>query len=516
MNTKKKLISNLNKDKNKVRKDILTTLSIFIVTLIVYLLRPHFMLKETDVAMMYMLGILFIANRTNGYVYGIISSIISVLCYNFFFINPLHSFTVYNASFVLTFAIMFIAAIIMSTTTITIRNQALRAEASERRMVILNHFSNRIIKMKNVEEIIEESLHSISEICNEASFFIRTEERKSSIHVNSSLKGTLQESIIMGWITTYRIADEITTSMKKIQINETNYLFCIPVLGQKERFGVLGVVLKATDITTNEHEKLIIAIKAHLSLALERELLALKEQSSKVVMERERLRGNLLRSVSHDLRTPLTGILGSTETLLENEELPKETTKELLHNIASDTRWLIHSIENILNITKVDEGKLELQKSLEVLEEIISAVIVRVAKKEKNHPINISIPDEFIMVPMDGVLIQQVLINLLDNAIKYTPNGTAITLKVSIENKICTFEVSDKGKGISKEDLPFIFDQFYRSSAGDVSGRQGMGLGLAICKSIIQAHGGEIIAKNNSNGGASFVFTIPGGIVRYE
>lgn len=226
--------------------------------------------------------------------------------------------------------------------------------------------------------------------------------------------------------------------------------------------------------------------------------------------ERERLRGNLLRSISHDLRTPLTSILGSSSTILENDDvIDKETRVELLKNIYEDTSWLTHSVENILSMTRIDEGKLDIEKRPEVVDEIIAESILRVKKFANSRDIKTNIPDEIIIVHVDVLLIEQVLVNLIDNAIRHTPKNSKIELTVKKESNQVLFEVADNGKGIPNEDIGNIFNRFYTKNKSRNLERRGIGLGLEICKSIVEAHGGEIVAFNNPSGGATFRFSIP-------
>ena len=219
---------------------------------------------------------------------------------------------------------------------------------------------------------------------------------------------------------------------------------------------------------------------------------------------------DLVTALSHDLRTPLTSILGSSSTILENDDvIDKETRVELLKNIYEDTSWLTHSVENILSMTRIDEGKLDIEKRPEVVDEIIAESILRVKKFANSRDIKTNIPDEIIIVHVDVLLIEQVLVNLIDNAIRHTPKNSKIELTVKKESNQVLFEVADNGKGIPNEDIGNIFNRFYTKNKSRNLERRGIGLGLEICKSIVEAHGGEIVAFNNPSGGATFRFSIP-------
>jgi len=222
------------------------------------------------------------------------------------------------------------------------------------------------------------------------------------------------------------------------------------------------------------------------------------------------LRSNLLRAISHDLRTPLTGIAGATATVLENNEfLDDETKKKLLQGVYNDAEWLTRQVENLLSMTRIDEGKLEVKKSLEALEGVVAESVQRMHMQAAGHIITVKIPDKLIMVPMDGKLIEQVLINLIDNAVKYTPVGSVIEINAYEKESVIVFEVADNGSGISKQAIEHIFNKFFTTGNKLTDGRRGVGLGLAICKSIVTAHGGTIEALNGKDGGSVFRFTLP-------
>jgi two-component system sensor histidine kinase KdpD len=242
---------------------------------------------------------------------------------------------------------------------------------------------------------------------------------------------------------------------------------------------------------------------------MERERLYEKQQRVKLEVERERLQSDLLRSVSHDLRTPLTGMLGSVGTLLDHyDALGDDVRKEFLADVYKETEWLGSLVENVLSLTRLDHQRVKLVKQPEAVEEIVAEVVSRVKRRSGKHAIAIDIPSELFMVPMDGMLIEQVLLNLLDNAIQHTPDGAGIRIAVRREASQAVFEVSDQGSGIEPEALPHLFERFYTRQVTGTE-RKGAGLGLSICKTIVEAHGGVIYAQNVPTGGAMFRFTLP-------
>jgi len=234
------------------------------------------------------------------------------------------------------------------------------------------------------------------------------------------------------------------------------------------------------------------------------------EQTVKAESERERMRANLLRAVSHDLRTPLTTIYGSCSAIMENyDSLNKEQQIKLLGEMRLDSEWLIRMVENLLSVTRIDGGSVQLTKRPTVLEELIDAVLVKFRKRCPNQSVEVEIPDEFISIPMDAMLIEQVLINILENAVDHAVGMTELKLSITIENNTAAFCISDNGCGIPADRIDKIFTGYLdREQAPADGSRSNMGIGLSVCAAIIKAHGSEIHAKNNTSAGASFSFTL--------
>ena len=226
--------------------------------------------------------------------------------------------------------------------------------------------------------------------------------------------------------------------------------------------------------------------------------------------EREKMRANLLRAVSHDLRTPLTTIYGSSSMLLANfDRIPPEDQRNLLRGIRDDAQWLVGMVENLLSVTRLDEGELRLNKTDTVLEELIDAVLIKFHKRCPDQQVDVIIPEDFISIPMDAVLIEQVLTNLLENAVIHAVGMTRLERLVRIEGDRAIFTVLDDGCGIRADRLGDLFTGYLGSSdrQGDAD-RRNMGIGLSVCATIIKAHGGHIRAQNRDEGGAEFTFTL--------
>ena len=229
--------------------------------------------------------------------------------------------------------------------------------------------------------------------------------------------------------------------------------------------------------------------------------------------EKEKMRGNLLRAISHDLRTPLTSIYGSSSTLISKyDALPKEQQLKLLGEIQEDSEWLIRMVENLLSVTRIDGAKVEVVKTPTVLDELIDSVLMKFSKKYPNQKVITQIPEEFVDIPMDSLLIEQVLLNLLENAVFHAKGMTELTLSVSLVGDKAVFEVADNGCGLPEDALQKIFTGSYEKSAAPVDGtRSNMGIGLSVCAAIVKAHGSEITAENRKGGGAVFRFALERG-----
>ena len=249
-----------------------------------------------------------------------------------------------------------------------------------------------------------------------------------------------------------------------------------------------------------------------ITIALLTGMLTTKVRQTEILRaesEKERMRGNLLRAVSHDLRTPLTTIYGSSSALLEErDKLPREKQDEMLRGIREDAEWLVRMVENLLSVTRIDQGNVSLTKTSTVLEELIDSVLVKFHNRCPGQPVELDLPEEMVLIPMDAMLIEQVLLNLLDNAVKHAAGMTRLKLSVFLLRGYAVFEVADNGCGIRPDRLETIFRGYPMAEADADSKKRSAGIGLSVCASIIKAHGGTIQAENAKTGGAVFRFAL--------
>ena len=246
------------------------------------------------------------------------------------------------------------------------------------------------------------------------------------------------------------------------------------------------------------------------SLASRMKEYARESAQAAMQIEKEQLRADLLRSISHDLRTPLTSISGNASNLLSNEnEFSQETRMQIYGDIYDDSMWLIKLVENLLSVTRIEDGRMDLRMSAELMDEVIAEAMRHTDRNRDGRKIEVSSDEEFIVGKMDARLIVQVVINLVDNAVKYTPEGAQIRIHTGKKDGMVVVSVSDTGPGIPDEQKSKVFDMFYTGTNRAADGRRSLGLGLGLCRSIIRAHGGEIWVSDNKPQGAVFTFTLP-------
>lgn len=336
-------------------------------------------ITETNIIITFILGVLLVSKFTEGYLYGIISSIIGVLDFNFFFTVPYYSLAANRPDYPVTFVIMLVAAIITSTSTTKVKKEASLSSLREKQTQTLYQISKNLLQAPTVDHILEIGAKKIFQSINH-SVFITVLNLSNKLSEPYILKTDENEQMFYN-------CDEIRKTIQTNKSLETKNVIYFPIKGLDENLGVIGISCLNSSLTI-EQKSFVEAISVQLALAMEREKSSKKQQTAQVEMEREKLRGNLLRAVSHDLRTPLTGILGSTTTLLEHgESLEKDVKRRLLVDIFEDAKWLIHSVENILSITRMDDGKILIQKNVELVEEVVSEAVFRIKKLDTHHEI---------------------------------------------------------------------------------------------------------------------------------
>jgi len=310
--------------------------------------------------------------------------------------------------------------------------------------------------------------------------------------------------LIISMITTHQVYSMISSLFCVVVFN---YFFTIPrftLHAYDKDYPITFVIMFLAAFLTG-------SLAARLKkLAIENEQNAREKAEAAMLAEKEQMRANLLRAMSHDLRTPLTSISGNASNLLSNEEwFDTATRRQLYRDIYDDSIWLINMVENLLSISKVEEGRLNLHFTTELLDEIVNEALGHIGRKKEEHQIILNTSDEFVLVNVDARLIIQVIINILDNAIKYTPKNSKIIITTEKRSEMAVVMIADDGPGVLEEDKEFVFDMFYSGAKNLADSHRSLGLGLALCKSIINTHGGEIWLTDNKPTGAVFGFSLP-------
>ena len=469
-------------------------------------------LDDQNVIMLYILSVLVISRVTTGYLYGMSASILSVLLFNFFFTIPYLTFNALQPGYPVTFLIMFLASFIISTQTVRIRTQVVVSVEREHRTKLLYEINKKLLQTRGLENIVKMTNEYITQIFDRSVVFYTDDPENQSA-------GYFMESLTDPYSNILR-QDEERAAAHWVYINKkragagTDTLmgagaYYIPLISQAKMLGVIGISCAKGKLDQN-NRLFLRMLSSQVALALERQYLSDEQRKIIIESEKEKMRSNLLRAISHDIRTPLTGILGASSAILENGDgIDKKTHDQLISDIKEDSQWLIHMVENLLSVTRIHEGTMNVTKTPEAAEEIVAEAIGHIRKRFPTRAISVKVPEDLFIVPMDGTLIEQVLINLIENAYKHSPAESLVELEIRSDHDFALFEVRDSGEGIAEEDFPYLFDSYVPDGNRSSDSTRGMGIGLSICMSIIKAHGGKLEAANRSEGGAVFRFRLP-------
>jgi two-component system sensor histidine kinase KdpD len=459
-------------------------------------------LGEANRVMIYLSGVLLVATRF-GRGPAILASLLSVLAFDFFFVPPFLTFAVTESQSLLTFATMLAVALIVSTLAVRTRQQAETATDREHRTAALYSMSRELASTQGVDDLSAVTRRHVEDVFHgKATLFLPGAGGKVE-PLNAPAGGASDDLAVAQWVYDHQQNAGLGTRTMPASASMN-----VPLTIGNRVIGVLGFV--PTDparFLVPQQIQLLETFATQAAVALERDRLARQAAESRVQVEAEKLRNTLLSAISHDLRTPLASIKGATTLLLSSPNVDPGVRLDLLMSVQEEAEYINRMVTNLLNLTRLESGRVAIHQELQPLEEVVGTVTELLEKVLKDHPLKIVLPPDLPMVPMDGSLIQQLLINLLDNAVNHTASGTAIELSARAEAGVLLVEVADRGPGIRSGEERKIFDKFYRVTAEGK--RSGMGLGLALCEAIVRLHGGRIWAENRPDGGAAFRFTLP-------
>ncbi len=455
------------------------TLGILLLATAIGFLFHSLRFTEANIITIYILGVLLTALFTRNSLCSGISSLASVLLFNFFFTEPRLSFRAYETGYPVTFGIMLLAALITGTLANRLAGSAKQASQAAWRTQTLLDTTQQLQKAADEDAILQVVSAQVLKLLNRP------------VQIRSAQGKT---------VTCFPEGQEL-------QPFPQQELHQFPIRSGAQVFGELFLPGQPLEPAENG---ILLSILGEGALAMESHQNARQKEEAAILAKNEQLRANLLRSISHDLRTPLTSISGNAENLLTNRQSMDEATQlATLTDIYDDAIWLNQLVENLLAITKIGEGRTRLNLSTELVEDVVTESLRHIRRRGENHRIETILPDELLLAQMDARLISQVIINLVDNAIKYTPNGSAIQISARRQGDSIAVSVSDNGHGVPDSQKEKIFDMFYTGETKVADCRRSIGLGLALCKSIVTIHGGEITLTDNVPTGCIFTFTLP-------
>ncbi len=472
----------------------------------------YFGLTEANIITVYLLSVMLIAVVTKSSVCSFVASAGSVLIFNFLFTDPRFSLHAYDSSYPVTFLVMFLAALLTGSLATKLKSHAQRSAQLAWRTGVLFETNQSLQKAADAGEILAVAAGQLVKLFGR------------DVAVYEARQGALESPRIFpagGQKGDYpwerRVAEWVLKNNRRAgagteTFSEAPCLYLAVRAGDRV-YGVIGLAAGDRPLEAFENS-ILLSILGECALALESRRNAREKEEAAVLAKNEQLRANLLRAISHDLRTPLTSISGNAGNLLSHGALfDEETKRQMYEDIYDDAMWLINLVENLLSVSRLEEGRMTLRLSTELMEEVVGEALRHVDRRSKDYHLTVESGPEYLLARIDARLIVQVLINLIDNAVKYTPPGSHITITLGRMGEQVRVSVADDGPGIPREMQQRVFDMFFTGANRIGDSRRSLGLGLALCKSIVSAHGGEISVADNKPHGAVFTFTVPSGEV---
>jgi two-component system sensor histidine kinase KdpD len=491
-----------------LRQYIFSVLIILLITLISLPFQKLF--HPVNLVMLYLAGVVVSALYL-GRGPSMLAAFIGVLAFDFFFIDPRLTFSVYDTQYILTFISLLVVGLVISNLTARVKDQVEVLQKRQEQTHTLYSLSRDLTTAIGLETLLQTVIQHVGQtLGRKVAIFLPQNEQLVISAASPDFEQDLHEIAIATWAfehgqPTGRGTETLPAADVRYQPLTTNR-------------GTLGILAVRPDDSNNylnpEQRQLLEAYASLAAVAIERVMLDQEASQAQVLRESERLQSALLNSISHDLRTPLASISGALDSLYETEQNEKDSVHldrsaklDLLETAREESNRLNRLVGNLLEMTRVEAGALRLNRTETDLQELISSALSHSGDRLSNHPVHVQIPENMPAVNLDYILIEQVILNILDNAIKYSQTGTPIDISVQSAQDHVEIAIADRGAGIPPENLIRVFDKFFRiEQTGSV---HGTGLGLSICKGIVEAHDGQIWAKNRTGGGAIITFTLP-------
>lgn len=493
-----------------MKQTIWSILRVFVILFLATLLSFAFEqmdLRRENIMLIYVIASLLIMIETKRFLFGLAATIMLVFVFNFFFTEPKYTFIIDDPNYIITMAIFIVVSFVVSTLTSKLHKEVITSRQNQKRVEQLYQMSKILLNASTISDILLKEMAFLEGIFENKTAVVLVRSKKEEFYSNHTDIDLLP----------YKKAIEHAISFQELCGYETHQFQELPVLlfpmkGKEQFKGVLMMDLEKKKLTAQEQEFVETNV-IHMAVAIEKEIYAQEEENARVAMEREKFKSALLRSLSHDLRTPLTSIQTGSSILLDSQtKLDEETKRSMLLDMNNETSRLSEFVDNLLNMTKIHSEKLNVNKRLELVDDIFADVYHRVYRRLGSATLEMQSPEdqtEMVSVYCDATLLIQILTNLIDNAVMHTKDNTHITLSYQQRPLDVLFSVKDDGGGIDQENLEKIFQDFVSVGYKKQDQNRGMGLGLSISRSLVEAHGGIIRAENNEIGGATFTFTIP-------
>ena len=493
-------------------RELLLTLGILTAATAIGWLFLRLGFTDANIITLYLLGVLFTSVLTSGYTCGILASILSVILFNYFLTEPHLSLLAYGSGYPVTFVIMLGASILTGTLAAKLKAHAQLSAHDAFRTKLLFDTNQQLQKAQSKEDAYQTTAVQLQRLLERDILVYPAENGQLGTGLFYAADGSpacsvppaQQEREVVEWTWQNRRRAGATTA----QFPRAKYLY-LAIRTQQQAYGVIGISVAGKPLDAFE-SSITLSILGECALALDNLRNAREKEEAAVLAKNEQLRANLLRSISHDLRTPLTSISGNADTLLHSYNvLDEQTRKQIFTDIYDDAQWLTGLVENLLSVTKIADGSVKLRLSDQVVDDIVSEALRHIDRRSAEHHITVDCGDEPLLVRVDAGLIVQVLINLVNNAVKYTPAGSNIRITAIPRENMAEICVSDNGPGIPDELKEHVFEMFFTGGNPIGDSRRSLGLGLTLCQAIIHAHNGEMTLKDNSPHGCIFSFTVP-------
>ena len=470
---------------------------------------------EATIIMAYLLAVLVTSVVTSHIAYSMAAAAVSVVAFNLLFIAPRFTLAAYGKEYPVTFLIMFLTACLSGNLAARLKSHARESAQTTYRTKVLFDTDQLLARAGDRQAVVAATAGQLVKLLGRDVVIYPAPDGEPQVFpaAQEPIADLLTEDerAVAVWAMRNNEHAGATTDT----LSQAQCLYLAIRVGERV-YGAVGVAARGAPLDPFEHS-ILLSILGECALALENLQNAAEKERAAVLAKNEQLRANMLRAISHDLRTPLTAISGNASNLLSNgTDFDEDTRRQLYSDIYDDSLWLINVVENLLSVTRIEDGRMALRPSAELVEEIVTEALNHVGRGRTDHVITFTCKDEWLMARADARLIVQVVVNIVDNALKYTPSGSHIDITSAREDDKVAVTIADDGPGVPPEVGERVFDMFFSGSNRAADSRRSLGLGLALCRSIITAHGGIISLSQNQPHGAVFRFTLPAEEVQWH